>query len=56
MRSIGICVGASTISRVDVEKKNNNMEILNIISKLHDGRYLVLFYCTITRHNWNKMI
>lgn len=37
MRSIGICIGASTITRVDVEKKNNNLEILNIVSKLHDG-------------------
>jgi predicted CoA-substrate-specific enzyme activase len=38
MRSIGICVGASTITRVDVEKINNaNIKILNTISKIHDG-------------------
>ena len=37
MRSTGICLGASVITRVDIEKKDNTIEILNIISKIHDG-------------------
>ena len=51
MRSIGICVGASTITRVDIEKKNNNLEILNIISKLHDGNIKKTFQNLISNED-----
>jgi len=37
MQSIGICVGASTITRVDIERRNTKTEILNIVSKSHEG-------------------
>ncbi|HWQ72334.1 MAG TPA: acyl-CoA dehydratase activase [Desulfitobacteriaceae bacterium] len=37
MRAIGVCVGAATITRVDLEKTANNPRILNISSKIHEG-------------------
>lgn len=36
MHAIGICLGASTITRVDVEK-NDKVQVVNITAKLHDG-------------------
>lgn len=37
MRAIGICVGASTITRVDIEKNNQAISIKNIVSRVHEG-------------------
>jgi predicted CoA-substrate-specific enzyme activase len=51
MRSIGICVGASTITRVDAEKINNKINILNIISKIHDGNIKKTFQNLISNED-----
>ncbi|OHD10971.1 MAG: hypothetical protein A2Y34_12540 [Spirochaetes bacterium GWC1_27_15] len=37
MKSLGICLGASTITFVEVTNDNNNIKIENIISKAHEG-------------------
>ncbi len=37
MIAVGICVGASTISRVDIEKSDGKIRILNRVSRVHEG-------------------
>ncbi|HPP05413.1 MAG TPA: acyl-CoA dehydratase activase [Spirochaetota bacterium] len=37
MRSLGICLGASTITFVEIKNENNNINIENVISKAHEG-------------------
>lgn len=37
MQSIGICVGASTITRVDLAREKDKIIILNTFSKTHEG-------------------
>lgn len=48
MRTIGVCVGASTITRVDAERKGENIKILNIESKIHEGNIRKTFESLIT--------
>ena len=37
MKSLGICLGASTITFVEVKNENKNIKIENITSKIHEG-------------------
>lgn len=38
MKSLGICLGASTVTFVEIEKdQNNKINIKNVISKIHEG-------------------
>ncbi len=37
MKSLGICLGASTITFVEIENKKNNINIKNITSRSHEG-------------------
>lgn len=37
MKSLGICLGASTITFVEIENKTNNININNITSRSHEG-------------------
>jgi len=37
MKSIGICLGASTISLVELEKNDNGMKVVNKLRKTHEG-------------------
>jgi predicted CoA-substrate-specific enzyme activase len=43
MKSLGICLGASTITFVEVKNENNNIEVANVISKAHEGNAKLLF-------------
>lgn len=48
MKAVGICVGASTITRIDVLRKENQIEILNVTSKTHEGNIRKTFESLIT--------
>lgn len=37
MKSIGICVGASTITKVSLEKRDGKIDITKTVSKVHEG-------------------
>ena len=37
MKAIGICIGSTIITRVDIEKAGNNILVLNFYSKVHEG-------------------
>ncbi len=47
MKSLGICLGASTISFVELSKNSDKIEIENIISKSHEGDAKKLFLSTL---------
>jgi len=37
MRAIGVCIGASTITKVALENKDGKAKILEVVSKTHEG-------------------
>jgi len=47
LKSLGICLGASTITFVEAENKNNKITINNIISKIHEGNAKNTFLKTL---------
>lgn len=55
MKAIGICVGAATITRVDIEQKNNDIKILNIISKTHEGNIRKTFESLISTQDLEQI-
>ncbi|MGE5474123.1 MAG: acyl-CoA dehydratase activase [Ignavibacteriales bacterium] len=37
MRAIGVCIGASTVTKVVIQKKDKQTKIIEVISKTHEG-------------------
>ena len=59
MKSLGICLGASTITFVEVSNENGKIEIGNIISKSHEGSAKEVFVDLLTNikpENFDKII
>ena len=49
MRSLGICLGASTITFVEIENRENNVKVKNVISKAHEGNAKEYFLETFAK-------
>jgi len=55
MKSVGICVGSSTITRVDLEKNNHEIKISNVVSKVHEGNIKKTFAALISDQELPKI-
>jgi predicted CoA-substrate-specific enzyme activase len=53
-RAFGICLGASTISAVEVYKKENGIKVERVILKAHEGNPKYIFQKVVEELNCNK--
>ncbi|MGE5329668.1 MAG: acyl-CoA dehydratase activase [Deltaproteobacteria bacterium] len=54
MKVIGVCIGSSTITRVDIENKNGQAKILEVISKVHEGNVKKTFENLFAQEDFNS--